>query len=303
MNIPLANEKQLLADIEQLREQFTQTQDLYREVCALLFFRYGITPTANKLYQLVRKGSMSAPADALNKFWEELREKSRVRIEHPGLPDALKAAAGDLVATLWTTAQTQANETLTHFQAEAQIAVTEAKLALMSAEADRETAIQSRQETQTAFDQANERIEALGLQVAATNATNASLASQLQEAKAEISLHTQRFEDARRDFAAELEKRHASIQLAEERHRAVEARALLEIDRERTAASKLQKELEACRVAEKKSVELLQSETAHLQRQLGDMRQKIGTLEGSLQAITLSRDALASELHDGDYSA
>ncbi|MFD2274300.1 DNA-binding protein [Undibacterium arcticum] len=54
---------------------FTQTQDLYREVCVLLFFRYGMTPTANKLYQLVRKGSMTAPAEALNKFWEDLREK------------------------------------------------------------------------------------------------------------------------------------------------------------------------------------------------------------------------------------
>ena len=78
-----ATEKQLITDIERLREEFTQTQDLYREVCALLFFRYGLTPTANKLYQLVRKGSMTAPADALNKFWEDLREKSRVRIE-PG---------------------------------------------------------------------------------------------------------------------------------------------------------------------------------------------------------------------------
>ncbi|GAB3552032.1 hypothetical protein GCM10027343_37040 [Noviherbaspirillum agri] len=52
----------------------------------LLFFRYGITPTTNKLYQLVRKGSMSAPAEALNKFWEDLRDKSRVRIEHRDLP-------------------------------------------------------------------------------------------------------------------------------------------------------------------------------------------------------------------------
>jgi len=57
MDTPLANEKQLLADIDHLREQFPQTQDLYREVCILLFFRYGMTPTANKLYQLVRKCS------------------------------------------------------------------------------------------------------------------------------------------------------------------------------------------------------------------------------------------------------
>lgn len=39
----------------------------------MLFFRYGITPTANKLYQLVRKGSMSAPSEALTRFWSARR--------------------------------------------------------------------------------------------------------------------------------------------------------------------------------------------------------------------------------------
>ena len=65
---------QIQAEVERLRAQFPDTQELYREVSALLFFRYGITPTANKLYQLVRKGSMSAPAEALNKFWETILE-------------------------------------------------------------------------------------------------------------------------------------------------------------------------------------------------------------------------------------
>ena len=60
---------QIALEIERLRGQFTETQELYREVCVLLFFRHGITPTANRLYQLVRKGSMSAPAEALRAFW------------------------------------------------------------------------------------------------------------------------------------------------------------------------------------------------------------------------------------------
>src|SRR3546814_3870986 len=84
------------------------------EVCALLFFRYGVTPTANKLFQLVRKGSMSAPTEALSKFWEDLREKSRTRIEHPDLPDALKSVAGELVASLWTNAQAAAHRSEEH---------------------------------------------------------------------------------------------------------------------------------------------------------------------------------------------
>ena len=90
------SDHQLAVEIERPRVDFPDTQDLYREVCVLLFFRYGVTPTANKLYQLVHKGSMSAPAEALRAFWEDLREKSRVRIEHPDLPDSLRAAAGEM---------------------------------------------------------------------------------------------------------------------------------------------------------------------------------------------------------------
>lgn len=64
----LSSENAIVASVAELRERFPRTQDLYREVCVLLFFRHGITPTANKLYQLVRKGSMSAPTEALNHF-------------------------------------------------------------------------------------------------------------------------------------------------------------------------------------------------------------------------------------------
>lgn len=33
------DEQKLINDIEQLRSQFPKTQDLYREACALMFFR------------------------------------------------------------------------------------------------------------------------------------------------------------------------------------------------------------------------------------------------------------------------
>jgi hypothetical protein len=37
------------ADINTLRERFPRTADLYREACAVMFFRYGLTPTTNAL--------------------------------------------------------------------------------------------------------------------------------------------------------------------------------------------------------------------------------------------------------------
>jgi len=178
MDTPLANEKQLLADIERLREQFPQTQELYREVCILLFFRYGMAPTANKLYQLVRKGSMSAPAEALNKFWEDLREKSRVRIEHPDLPEALKTAAGELTATLWTSAQALANESLASYRSEAQVMVAEARASAEVAGAERDAALQAQEKSQEELNSARVSIGALTHELAAVTATNLGFGEQ-----------------------------------------------------------------------------------------------------------------------------
>jgi hypothetical protein len=84
------------ADIDTLRERFPRTADLYREACAVMFFRYGQTPTTNSLYQLVRKGSMSVPSEALRQFWSDLRERARVDLQHADLPDQVKQSAGRL---------------------------------------------------------------------------------------------------------------------------------------------------------------------------------------------------------------
>jgi hypothetical protein len=82
-------------------------------VCALLFFRFGVAPTAIRLYNLVRRGTMSTPASVLSEFWAELREKSRLRIEHPYLPTDLSEAASEFIGTLWTPATMSAHAELT----------------------------------------------------------------------------------------------------------------------------------------------------------------------------------------------
>lgn len=290
------NEKQLLADIDALRSQFPQTQDLYREVCVLLFFRYGITPTTNKLYQLVRKGSMSAPAEALNKFWEDLRDKSRVRIEHPELPESLKAAAGELVATLWSTAQGAAQEGLATLRSEAQAQVAEARQAKERAEGERDSARSSHVLVSQTLQQAHARIGELEQAVAARDATIAALEAQLQNARGESAGLLQKLEEARRDFGLELEKLRSAANLAEERFRASEARALMEIDRERTAASKLHKEMNGLRAIAEQAAERHRAELAALQEQLGNYRQKAGELDGNLKAVTASRDRAVDDL-------
>ncbi|PLC47916.1 ATPase [Pollutimonas subterranea] len=286
MTAPMIDDAALSRDIEALRERFTQTQGLYREVCALLFFRYGVTPTANKLYQLVRKGSMSAPAEALSKFWEDLREKSRTRIEHPDLPDALKRVAGELVATLWTNAQAAAQESLTAYRVEAQEAVLQAKAAVTATEADRDATRNEAHNVRSELDQAGTQIGALREALAAAEATRASLLTTLDEAKLENTTLQRQLEQSHHQFTVELDKLRAAIELAEERSRSTEKRMLLEIDRERTTAARLQKELEALTTISRRATDDHRRELTLLQQTLGDTRQKNGQLEGALQTVT-----------------
>ena len=178
----MQDEKSLDDAIARLREQFPQTQDLYREVCVLLFFRHGVTPTANKLYQLVRKGSMSAPAEALGLFWENLREKSRVRIEHPDLPESLKVAAGDLAAALWSSARISAHAALASCEQEAQARVAQAAQELASAQLERDAANIGLVDALRASAEAGQRISALEQGMAGLTATGVALAAQLRQA-------------------------------------------------------------------------------------------------------------------------
>ncbi|MES2264927.1 MAG: DNA-binding protein [Pseudomonadota bacterium] len=289
-------EKTLLADIEQLRSQFPNTQELYREVCALMFFRYGVTPTANKLYQLVRKGSMSAPAEALNRFWAQLRERSRVTIEHPDLPEELKTAAGELAATLWKSAQQTSRQALAVFREQAREQVEQAQLAEAQAKTRRDALADALLNTQEALAASDRRISVLQQELAAAAATNAALESRLTEARDDASAQHERLDAARRDHAAELDKVRAQGRLAEERFEGMQKYALQEIDRERTATSKLQKTLDAERLAAAAAGEKQRIEYNAVQAGMADVRQQVGALEGTVEVLRHARDRALEEL-------
>jgi len=83
---------------------------------------------------------------------------------------------------------------------------------------------------------------------------------------------------------------------AEERLRAAEKRALLEIDRERGAAVKLQKEIdEITRRADRREADHHRAVEA-LQAQLGDARHQAGVLHGRLDAVQATNVTLQQEL-------
>jgi chromosome segregation ATPase len=298
MDIPATAETQLVADVAALRERFPNTQELYREVCTVMFFRYGITPTANKLYQYVKKGSMSAPTEALAKFWDTLREKSRVRIEHPELPEELRTGVGELAAALWDLAQQRARAALQSLEVETRASVLEAETARKQAETRSESLREQGERTRAGLAEAREQLGVLQQQLAAAGALRGALEARLAQAQDDITALRHANERARQDFAAEIGKLRQESQLAEERFRTAEKRALLEIDRERTASAKLQKEVETAHGEAARSGERHRLELAALQQQLGDARQKLGQIEGQLEGLRTQSAQLALDLRE-----
>ncbi|AUT66592.1 DNA-binding protein [Paraburkholderia terrae] len=294
-----SDDARLAAEIDRLKAEFPNTRALYREVCALLFFRFGQTPTANRLYQLVRRGSMSTPATVLGEFWAELREKSRVRIEHPDLPADLGAAAGDLVATLWTRATASAQAELDALRAEVETQRIDAEQRVVAARdelARTETALEQRT---AALLVAQVEVRELEKAQAEGHAARQALDAEVNRLKAEAVARDRELEKVREGFSRDLEKLRETAERAEERLRATEKRALLEIDRERGAVAKLQKEVdETTKRADRRDAEH-RSAVESLQAQLGDARHQAGVLQGRLDAVQATNVTLQQQLAAG----
>ena len=102
--------------------------------------------------------------------------------------------------------------------------------------------------------------------------------------------------EARQDFAAELEKLRHTLQRSEQRCEATEKRALLEIDRQRTAAARSQKEVGQLRQAHQQANEHHQARVAQLQRELSESGQKLGVAEGKLLELRAANQRQGEQL-------
>lgn len=296
MNVIIVNEQQLQIDIEKLRGEFTETQDLYREVCVLLFFRYGITPTANKLYQYVRRGSMSAPAEALNKFWLELRDKSRIRIERNDIPETISLAAGDFVATLWNEAQKAAQAGFTDLIENATAEILKFKL-------ESQLARQDATKLQVQLDESNLELKKAKkltseadylLQVNTTALVHQE--KSLTELKIERDIFQQLLIDTKLSFSKDLEGVNLSLYKAEERYVALEKKSLLEVDRARQQIKSLEKEMLTLRQTGKKEQSSYINELDKKMNVIAVLNNKVGMLNGKLIEIAKQNKKITAKL-------
>ncbi|CAN7761641.1 DNA-binding protein [Cupriavidus necator] len=293
----------LQADLAELRGRFPETRALYREVCGLLFFRYGVTPTANKLYSLVRKGSMGTPAEVLQAFWQELRGRTRVTIEHPDLPDALKDIAAGAVQTIWQAANEAATGELATLRAEARHAASVAEAERDAARIETAGAREEAAALSAHLAEARATHDAVQAELVAERQAHAATQARLEAGRAELEAAGRQLAELRTQFSTELERAREAVTLAQERAEATERRALRELDAERTARQQSERTAEALRGelvaarSEARDAAVAQAEVrARLEAQAAALADRLASAEQAQRKAAHDLDAVQAEL-------
>lgn len=225
-----------------------------------------------------------------------MREKSRLRIEHPDLPESLRDAAGEMVGALWQRAQAEALSTLGALRHEADANV-------QAAQNVAEDALKKQQAAEAALESASQTGASLQQQVnelqASLGRAQGELAAQQRQidlAMAQRQELQQALATARDQFTRELEQQRTAIATAEERHAADMKRALLDIDRERVQLVRTQKDLEQARRIISDQAEHYRMLVAERQTQVETLRHRNGELEGVVTELRTQRDQIANEI-------
>jgi hypothetical protein len=162
-------------------------------------------------------------------------------VKHADLPDELKTATGEFVATVWKSAQTKARESVEQLRREAASVAESARNTETEAKVAAAAALDEVERTQDRLQVAEGQIGRLRQELAAAAATNDGVHNRLEDTKHLLAQAGEDLARTRHEHAIEREKFAERTRLAEQRFGDMEKRVLLEIDRERTAAAKLQK--------------------------------------------------------------
>lgn len=201
-----------------------------------------------------------------------------------------------MVSALWQQAQAAAQESLAQQREEARAAMVAAEGLAQSASARADAA-------EAALGTARDELRATGEKLA-------ELQSELARAQGEVNAQQRQVDAAavqrqelqaalsaaQESFTRELEQQRAMAAAAEERHSSEMKRVLLDVDRERGIAGKLQKKIEQMRRETAGQADAHRRELLDRQQQLDALRQRNGELEGRAAELLEQRDLQAREL-------
>lgn len=167
-----------------------------RAAAAWLFFEKGEHPSVQRVRELTGIGSASDIARDLREFWQDVRSRLKSRIASPDLPQSVVDHVGDFVAEIWDLALDRAHATLAAERAALQSELTQARSAVLQAQADAQAQKDLVGHLQT-------RVDTAMAQQESEAAVHGALTAELEAVKAALA-------DATDRHAAELLQREAT---------------------------------------------------------------------------------------------
>ena len=162
-----------------------------------------------------------------------------------------------------------AHETLTQLRQESAAIVESARNAEAEAKAAESAALDELNRTGDRLRDMEGLVGQLRQELAAGAATNAGNLTRLDDTRQLLAQNQEALARAREEYASERDRLAERTRLAEERFADMEKRALLNIDRERTASAKLQKTLDSERTEHAHWTEKLRADCNILQGEVG----------------------------------
>jgi len=269
--------------IQKMMDQGLATIDVYKRTCEILFFQHGVVPTPTKLYGLVKKGSMGTPTKAVQEFFASQRERSRVDLAIPGMPESLKSGFTDALKETWRLAVELGNASTN-----AQKEVHQKELYRLQEEMDRLRADNTALETtisrlKQADADKNEHIMDLQETIRQEKTRLTVESKRLQDATQRCNDLEQQLDKARQDFLAEssrLSKEHDSALARLKDH---ENRALMEIERERQIANKAVKDAITVQKSHTEELNLKNSTIRDISTQLENLKGELNSVKTKLE--------------------
>ena len=244
-------EAEIAAEVTKMKAAFTPRALMVQRVAEIMFDAWGEKPSANKVYEHIRQGSISDINNDLKQFWNGLRRRKAGGPEVEGIPSNLSAESGELIKSMWVTALLHATKTfdaeklslkqvaedLTAQVEQLQQALQERELTVDRQKRENSDLLQQVKEQATAIVEYEDSLNTINEDVRLLKADKVALQQQatVQEnshneaIRKLVDTHSMELESLRRDLKHfQLEKDRAATRRDQIQAEAIESRKLLE---------------------------------------------------------------------------
>lgn len=239
----------------------------------ILFFDCSVHPSAKLVLECTQHGSLTDINRDVHEFWRELREKAKLRINAPELPQHLVDGFGDALRQIWEMCSAAAQESASEVRLRAIESVNQAEAREEQALQEKRLAQEQVHEAVAALRQERDRREEAAREASLLQAEVENLKAEGQKLSDRVQAEINARADAEKRFTSELE--------------AIRQERLREADRFKGEINFAKQQIEAARMSEKTAREQFAATKSGMEVELTQYRTRLGSADASLaQAMT-----------------